>query len=115
MIAKVRSSLGAATFEQEWAAGLQMPIELAIEASAEIHAEPSDPAVVTSKAEQYGLTPREIDVLRLLVDGLSTADIAEKLFISPRTVSTHVASILGKLGVATRSAAVGLALRTGLL
>jgi DNA-binding CsgD family transcriptional regulator len=56
-----------------------------------------------------------VDVLKLLVEGKSTNDIAEQLFISPRTVSTHVASILGKLGVPTRSAAVALALRSNLV
>ena len=56
------------------------------------------------------LTPREIEVLRLVSAGLSDAKIAEKLVISPRTVNTHLNSIYSKLGVNSRSAATRYAL-----
>jgi non-specific serine/threonine protein kinase len=59
------------------------------------------------------LTPREIEVLRLIVDGKSNVEIADALFISPRTVSVHVTHILEKLGVENRSAAVAYILRSG--
>jgi DNA-binding CsgD family transcriptional regulator len=52
------------------------------------------------------LTTREQDVLRLLIDGRSNREIAELLFISPRTATTHVTHILAKFGVETRAAAV---------
>jgi DNA-binding NarL/FixJ family response regulator len=52
------------------------------------------------------LTPRELDVLRLLVQGLSDAQIAEKLVLSRRTVTTHLTTIYSKLGVNSRSAAI---------
>jgi len=60
------------------------------------------------------LTPRERDVLRLLVEGRSNPDIAEALFVSPRTAETHVTHILAKLGVTTRAEAAAHAVRVGL-
>ena len=52
------------------------------------------------------LTLREQDVLRLLIDGRSNREIAEALYISHRTATTHVTHILAKFGVETRAAAV---------
>ncbi len=57
------------------------------------------------------LSPRERDVLRLLVNGKSDREIAAALFISPRTVMRHVTGILNKLGVSSRTAAASLAIR----
>lgn len=57
------------------------------------------------------LTPREQEVLSLLADGSSQDQIAEALFISPKTVATHIQRILTKLGVRSRTQAVALALR----
>ena len=51
-----------------------------------------------------GLTARELEVLALVADGSASAQIATRLFISPKTVSTHVSSILSKLGVTSRAA-----------
>ena len=62
----------------------------------------------------FGLTPRESEVLGLLVDGLSQADIADRLFLSPKTVGTHIQRIIGKMGVKSRTQAVALAAREGL-
>ena len=61
------------------------------------------------------LTPRELDVLRLLAEGLANKTIAARLGISDQTVKFHVASIVGKLGAANRTAAVRLAIRRGLV
>lgn len=61
------------------------------------------------------LTAREVEVLRLLADGLGDRAIARRLVISPKTVAAHVARIYEKLGVRSRAAAVGHAYRTGLL
>ncbi|MGE3191272.1 MAG: LuxR C-terminal-related transcriptional regulator, partial [Vicinamibacterales bacterium] len=62
-----------------------------------------------------GLTRREVEVLRLIAEGLNNQSIAERLFISEHTVHRHVANILGKLEASSRSAAVAQAGRLGLL
>ena len=61
------------------------------------------------------LTPREIDVLELLAEGLPNKSIAERLGISDQTIKFHVASIFAKLGASNRTQAVRLAVRRGLL
>lgn len=61
------------------------------------------------------LTPREIEVLELLAEGLSNKAIATELGVSDQTVKFHVASISGKLGAANRTDAVRLAVRRGLI
>jgi DNA-binding CsgD family transcriptional regulator len=61
------------------------------------------------------LSNREIEVLRLVADGRSNPEIADELFISPRTVTTHLTHIFAKLEVESRAEAVALALRTGLI
>jgi two-component system nitrate/nitrite response regulator NarL len=63
----------------------------------------------------FGLTHREQDVLVLMSDGLGTDAIARRLFISPKTVATHIQRILLKLGVHNRMQAVALAHRKGLV
>ena len=63
---------------------------------------------------QYGLTARELEVLRLVAIGRSNRDIAAELFISAKTASVHVSNIMSKLGVASRVEAAGLAYRLGL-
>lgn len=66
-------------------------------------------------AYEEKLTPRELDVLELLTEGLSNKFIAERLGISDQTVKFHIAQILGKLGAANRTDAVRRALRRGLI
>jgi DNA-binding NarL/FixJ family response regulator len=61
------------------------------------------------------LTPRELEVLRLVADGRSSAQIAHELVISPRTVGTHIQHILAKLGVANRTEAAAYAFHAGLI
>ena len=61
------------------------------------------------------LTPRELEVLRLVAQGLSDADIAERLVLSQHTVHRHVANVRTKLGLPSRAAAVAYAARAGLL
>jgi DNA-binding NarL/FixJ family response regulator len=57
------------------------------------------------------LTPRELEVLRALTEGLSTPDICEQLFIAPNTLRTHVQNIMGKLRVHSKLEAVAFALK----
>jgi DNA-binding CsgD family transcriptional regulator len=66
-------------------------------------------------ADRYGLTARELEVLRLLAGGRSNPAIAEALYISPRTAQTHVQNIFTKLGVGSRAEAVRLAVEARLL
>jgi LuxR family maltose regulon positive regulatory protein len=61
------------------------------------------------------LTGREIQVLQLLSDGLTQDAIAKELFISPKTVATHIQRILTKLSVHSRTEAVAIAYRDGLV
>jgi DNA-binding CsgD family transcriptional regulator len=75
---------------------------------------PDDEAAVPDELQRLGLTAREAEVLRLVADGLSNSQIAEKLFISRKTASVHVSNILAKLGVSTRVEAAALAHRRGL-
>jgi DNA-binding NarL/FixJ family response regulator len=61
------------------------------------------------------LTPRELEVLRLLANGMGQDEIARQLFISRKTVATHIEHVLQKLGVGTRAQAVALAYREDLV
>ncbi len=62
-----------------------------------------------------GLTKREMEVLRMLAEGLSNKEIASRLYISPRTVQTHLSNIFSKMNVSSRTEAVLKALREGWL
>jgi DNA-binding NarL/FixJ family response regulator len=61
--------------------------------------------------DPFGLTRREREVLSLLVDGLTQVSIADRLYLSPKTVGTHIQRIIGKMGVNSRTQAVALAAR----
>ena len=61
----------------------------------------------------YALTPREREVARLLAEGLSNSQLAERLFISPRTAAVHVSNILSKLGMSSRTEVAAWAVRDG--
>jgi DNA-binding CsgD family transcriptional regulator/tetratricopeptide (TPR) repeat protein len=69
---------------------------------------PRGPSILT-RGNPAGLTARQVEVLRLVADGLTNAGIADRLVLSVRTVDTHVAAVLAKLGVATRAEAARLA------
>ena len=77
-----------------------------------------DPALMPallSKERENMLTAREREILQLLADGMSNADVAGKLYISQETVKSHVRHILSKLEADTRTHAVAIALRTAII
>ncbi len=98
-------------FAGAWAEGRMMTLEhvLAAQGAAMVPGEISSVAqpATTRTLPTYpaGLTAREVDVLRLVAQGLTDAQVAEKLVVSPRTVNWHLTSIYGKLQVSSRSAA----------
>ncbi len=69
----------------------------------------------STRSNSAGLTRREIEIVQLLSDGLRNNEIAERLFLSPKTVDHHVSSVLSKLGVKVRAQVRGEAERRGLL
>ena len=96
-----------------------LPLEEAVaEALARGHATDAPPRLTPTEGiaapVRHGLTAREVQVLRLLVDGFSDREIAAALSISPKTAGHHVEHILAKLGVDSRTAAAARAVRLGL-
>jgi DNA-binding NarL/FixJ family response regulator len=75
---------------------------------------PHGPRTAT-RANPGRLTARELEVLRLLAEGLSNAELAARLFLSERTVAHHVSAVLQKLGEPSRARAVATARRQGIL
>lgn len=72
-------------------------------------------ARLESSASETALTARETEVLRLVIEGITDAEVAEQLYISPRTVGQHLRSIYNKLGVSSRTAATRRAVENGLV
>lgn len=69
------------------------------------HGEPREPSGKRRAENPGGLTRREVDVLRLAARGLTTREVADRLYISPKTADHHIQHIYGKIGVSTRAAA----------
>lgn len=114
--AEAAGKLGAGGRDAAAAAGRLLTVEQAASealASSLVVAPVPEPGLEASPAA--GLTRREIEVLRQIANGLSDREIADLLYLSRRTVGTHVTNILHKLDVSTRSAAVARAMRDGLL
>ena len=111
--ASVRSRLGEATGEEALAQGQAMGLEEAIEYALS-EQEPSTTTPSSTPEHPGGLTSREVEVLGLVAEGLTNAQVAQRLFLSPRTVDTHLTSIYHKLGVSSRATAVRFALDHGL-
>jgi predicted ATPase/DNA-binding CsgD family transcriptional regulator len=115
-VAAARARLGERAFAAAWDEGRAMPLEQAIavafavsDTTGSTYASP-----IAARVGPAALSPRELDVLRLIATGHKDHEIAEALFVSRRTVNTHVTSILNKLGAPSRSAAVATAVRHGL-
>ncbi|MFF4174066.1 response regulator [Streptomyces sp. NPDC001744] len=79
------------------------------------HLRPADGSRPAGQDVVRALAPRELEVLRLIAEGLSNAEIAAAMFVTPETVKTYVSRILAKIGLRDRVQAVVLAYRTGLV
>jgi DNA-binding CsgD family transcriptional regulator len=126
-IATARTQVDAAAFEDAWQQGRAMRLQESIAAADRLTLLPrataasapeATPSTVPQRApsgqHDFGLTAREIEVLRLVALGLTTPQIAERLIISPRTADAHLRSIYSKLGVTSRSAATRAAIEHNL-
>ena len=104
----VRSQEDRSRFDQGWAEGRGLPSDQAMDYALSLPTEFGTarlPAVAASTPDPAGLTGREVEILRLLAQGLTYAQIADQLIITRRTVNGHVTSIYSKLGVNGRAAA----------
>jgi predicted ATPase/DNA-binding CsgD family transcriptional regulator len=121
--AAVRAELGEEAFTVAWAEGQVMTLEQALAAVGHIALSSQPPAQATRSARRarqhlpssHDLTAREVEVLRLVARGLTDAQIAEALVISPRTVNAHLRSIYTKLNIPSRNAATYFALEHDLI
>jgi ATP/maltotriose-dependent transcriptional regulator MalT len=110
-VTAARIQLGDKAFDAAWAKGRSTTPEqvLAAQETAETEEIPtvsaSSPTAKTSPSYPAGLTTREVEVLRLVAQGLSDAQVAERLVISRRTVNWHLTSVYSKLQVSSRAAA----------
>jgi predicted ATPase/DNA-binding CsgD family transcriptional regulator len=111
-VERVRAQLGEKAFATAWVEGRTMTPGQALAARGPVTIpaaipteQPSPPSMKPATTYPDSLTAREVEVLRLLAQGLTDAQIAEHLVISPRTVNTHLTSIYGKIQVSSRSAA----------
>jgi predicted ATPase/DNA-binding CsgD family transcriptional regulator/DNA-binding XRE family transcriptional regulator len=120
------TALGENAFAEARAAGRALSAERAVAEAAGLAGEIAGPGpeLCTGPANAdgadsrsthpAGLTAREVEVLRLISTGLSNAEVAEALFLSPRTVGVHLRRIYDKLGVSSRAAATRFAFESGL-
>ncbi len=111
-----RRTLNDGEFDDEWDAGGSLPLDAMI-ALARATLPNTGPAAPSANAPSptHRLSQRELDVLRLLVQGRSDREIAAELFVSRRTAAGHVASILRKLDAVSRTDAAVRAVRSGIV
>jgi ATP/maltotriose-dependent transcriptional regulator MalT len=111
-MAEARSQLDDATWSAAWEEGRGMSSERSIEYALE---QETDPEPDAPEAYPAGLNAREVEVLRLVTTGLTNAEVAEKLFLSSRTVEWYLGSIYRKLGIHSRAEATRFAAEHHLL
>jgi ATP/maltotriose-dependent transcriptional regulator MalT len=120
-LATARSLLGEAAWEEALTEGRAMKLEAAIEYALSTEMPSAVPSLApeqpSAPAPEHpgGLTSREVEVLGLVATGLTNSQVANRLFLSPRTVQRHLNSVYHKLGVSSRTAATRFALEHGLL
>ncbi len=113
-----RRAIGRDEAAEAWRVGRSMSIAEAVaDASALLTESPRLESTIGTSSDPlaHGLTGREVEVLRLIAEGRSNREIAETLFISPRTVTTHTTGLFAKLDVGSRTAVLAAARRLGLL
>lgn len=110
-VSAARARLGREAFESARAEGRAMTQEEAIEYALDRSGEPEG----STKTNPDGLSAREVEVLRLVAAGMTNAEVAARLYISPRTVNWHLGSIYRKLGFHSRSEATRFAVERGLV
>jgi predicted ATPase/DNA-binding CsgD family transcriptional regulator len=112
---RLRVAMGADAFEAEYAAGRTLDLDQVLALIA--HKDPAGREMDAAASGELAsvLTPRELDVLKLVAQGLSNPDIAQRLVLSEHTVHRHLANILRKLNFSSRAAAAAWAVRTGLV
>jgi predicted ATPase/DNA-binding CsgD family transcriptional regulator len=109
-VAAARSQLDEAAWAAAWTEGRMMSLDQAVEYALEPAPDPTAPETYLA-----GLSAREVDVLRLVATGLTNAEVAERLFLSSRTVDWHMGSIYRKLEIHSRAEATRFAAEHGLL
>jgi predicted ATPase/DNA-binding CsgD family transcriptional regulator len=114
-VATARSHAGETVFQTAWSEGRDMAPEQAIEYALEPPQESSGEAEAPETSYPADLSAREVEVLELVVRGMTNAQIASELYISPRTVNAHLGSIYHKIGSHTRAEAARFATEHGLL
>jgi len=112
--------MGDGAFDAEYTAGRTLGLAQVLAALPGRQAERagalvSEPDAAGTGEDASVLTPRELDVLKLVAQGLSNPDIAQRLFLSEHTIQRHLANILRKLGLSSRAAAAVWGARNGLL
>ena len=110
--AVIATLLGITAFSTTWSEGRRLSLEQAADRA--LHAI-DDPARAAAGAPAYDLTRRELEVLSLLTEHLSDREIADRLFLSPRTIERHVSNILLKLEAPNRRLAAAQAVRERLV
>ena len=113
-LAATRSQLDLDSWEAAWSEGRKMVLDRAVEYALE-QEEPSLPSTPTPPFYPADLSAREVEVLRLVANGMTNARIASELYISPRTVNAHMGSVYHKIGSNTRAEAARFATEHGLL
>lgn len=115
-IVAVRNRLDQAAFEAAWASGRELSLGQVVAEAREIAQKAINaPPPTAPPAYPADLTEREVEVLQLLAQGLTNAEIAERLIISRRTVDAHLRAIYAKIGVSSRSAATRFAVEQNLV
>lgn len=116
-LASLRTELGDRPFNHAWLEGQRRSqneaVEVAWQTSETLIGRVRNGG--SAPRDPFGLTPREVEVLTFLTQGCTDREIAEKLFISPRTVQSHIAGIFGKLSVNSRTGAATIAVRQGIV